>query len=101
MEWGLHRLDRLSQLEIEGGCKNVVSFPEEKLLPSSLNSLCISRLSNLKYLDYKGLQHLTALNSLEISSCDELQFLPEEGLPSSLISSLHQGGLFAEFKTIK
>ncbi|XP_023918611.1 putative disease resistance protein At3g14460 [Quercus suber] len=84
MEWGLHRLDRLSQLEIEGGCKNVESFPEEKLLPSNLNSLCIGRFSNLKYLDYKGLQHLTALNSLEISSCDELQSLPEEGLPSSL-----------------
>ena len=84
MEWGLHRLDRLSQLEIEGGCKNVESFPEEKLLPSNLNSLCISRFSNLKYLDYNGLQHLTALNSLEISSCDELQSLPEEGLPSSL-----------------
>ena len=46
--WGLG-CDSLSQLEIEGGCKNVVSFPEEKLLPSSLNSLCISsfRISNI------------------------------------------------------
>ena len=27
-EWGLHGLECLTQLEIEGGCKNVVSFPE-------------------------------------------------------------------------
>ena len=83
-EWGLHRLGCLSQLEIEGGCKNVESFPEEELLPSNLNSLSISGLLNLKYLNYKGLQHLTALQTLEISFCDDLQSLPEEGLPSSL-----------------
>ena len=83
-EWGLHRLGCLSQLEIEGGCKNVKSFPEEELLPSNLNSLSIGGLLNLKYLNYRGLQHLTALQTLEISCCDELQSLPEEGLPSSL-----------------
>ena len=82
-EWGLHRLGCLSQLEIEGGYKDVESFPEE-LLPSNLNSLSISGLLNLKYLNYRGLQHLTALQTLEISCCDELQSLPEEGLPSSL-----------------
>ena len=83
-DWGLHRLEFLSQLEIEGGCDNVVSFPEEELLPRNLNSLSISRLLNLEYLDYKGLQHLTALQTLEISCCNKLQSLPEEGLPSSL-----------------
>ncbi|KAK4592063.1 hypothetical protein RGQ29_016520 [Quercus rubra] len=83
-EWGLHRLDCLSQLEIDGGCGNVVSFPEEKLLPSNLNSLRISGLMNLEYLNYKGLQHLTALKTLEISCCNKLQPFPEEGLPSSL-----------------
>ncbi|XP_050283529.1 putative disease resistance protein At3g14460 isoform X2 [Quercus robur] len=84
MEWGLHRLDYLSRLEIEGACKNVVSFPEAKLLPRNLNSLRISGLLNLKYLNYRGLQHLTALKILEISCCNKLQSLPEEGLPASL-----------------
>ena len=83
-DWGLLRLDCLIKLEIEGGCENVESFPEEKLLPSNLNSLRVSRLLNLQYLDYKGLQHLTALKTLEISCCDKLESLPEEGLPSSL-----------------
>nr|POE64027.1 putative disease resistance rpp13-like protein 1 [Quercus suber] len=83
-EWGLHRLDCLSRLEIEGGCENIVSFPEEELLPSNLNSLRISELLNLEYLNYKGLQHLTALKTLEISCCNRLKSLPEEGLPSSL-----------------
>uniref|UniRef100_A0A2N9FP73 NB-ARC domain-containing protein n=1 Tax=Fagus sylvatica TaxID=28930 RepID=A0A2N9FP73_FAGSY len=84
MEWGLHRLDCLSRLEIEGGCKNLVSFPEEKLLPSNLNSLRISGVLNLEYLNYKGLQHLTALKTLEISCCNKLRSFPEESLPSSL-----------------
>ena len=44
-EWGLQKLACLSRLEIEGECKNMVSFPEENLLPN-----------NLKYLNYKGLQ---------------------------------------------
>uniref|UniRef100_A0A2N9GIS6 R13L1/DRL21-like LRR repeat region domain-containing protein n=1 Tax=Fagus sylvatica TaxID=28930 RepID=A0A2N9GIS6_FAGSY len=83
-EWGLHKLDCLRRLEIEGGCKNVESFPEDKLLPCILNSLRISGLSNLKYLNSKGLQHLTDLKTLEISCCNKLQSLPEEGLPSSL-----------------
>ncbi|XP_050282404.1 putative disease resistance RPP13-like protein 1 [Quercus robur] len=82
MKWGLDRLHHLSRLEIEGGCGNVVSFPE-KLLPSNLNSLRISGLLNLKFLD-KGLQHLTTLKTLEISCCNRLRSLPEEGLPSSL-----------------
>nr|POF11749.1 putative disease resistance rpp13-like protein 1 [Quercus suber] len=47
MEWGLHRLDYLCRLEIEGACKNVESFPEAKLLPRNLNSLRISGLLNL------------------------------------------------------
>ena len=83
-EWGLHGLECLTRLEIEGGCKNVVSFPAEKLLPSNLKSLRVSGLLNLKYLNYKGLQHLTALKILEISCCNKLRSLPEEGLPSSL-----------------
>ena len=84
MGWGLHSLCNLSRLEIEGGCKNVKSFPVEGLLPSSLNSLCISGLLNLKDLECKELRHLTALKTLEISCCNKLQPFPEEDLPSSL-----------------
>ena len=83
-EWGLHGLDCLSHLEIEGKCENMESFPKEKLLPRNLNSLRISGFMNLKYLDSMGLQHLSALKRLDISCCDQLQSLPEDGLPSSL-----------------
>ncbi|KAK1552348.1 hypothetical protein Q3G72_015153 [Acer saccharum] len=82
--WGLHKLENLTRFEIEGGCKNLESFPEQKLLPNSLNSLRICRLPNLKFLDYTGLQHLAFLKTLEINCCNKLQCLPEEGLPSSL-----------------
>ena len=60
-EWGLHGLDCLSHLEIEGKCENMESFPKEKLLPRNLNSLRISGFMDLKYLDSMGLQHLSAL----------------------------------------
>ena len=83
-EWGLHGLDCLSRLEIEGKCKNMESFPKEKLLPRNLNSLRISGFMDLKYLDSMGLQHLSTLKRLDISCCDKLQSLPEDGLPSSL-----------------
>ena len=43
-ECGLHELACLSWLEIEEGCKNVVSFPKENLLPNNLKSLRISGL---------------------------------------------------------
>ncbi|XP_030966669.1 uncharacterized protein LOC115987288 isoform X3 [Quercus lobata] len=83
-EWGLHGLASLCLLEIEGGCKNVESFPVEGLLPSNLSSLRISKLSDLEKLDNAGLKKLESLKTLEISCCDKLQFLPEDGFPSSL-----------------
>ena len=83
-EWGLQKLACLSRLEIEGGCKNVVSFPKENLLPNSLKSPRSSGLLNLKNLKYKGFQHLTSLKTLEISCCNKLRSLLEVGLPSSL-----------------
>jgi hypothetical protein len=54
------------------------------LLPTSLTYLCIKCFPNLKYLDNKGLQHLTALEKLEIGSCPKLKCMPEDGLPASL-----------------
>ncbi|EEF35585.1 leucine-rich repeat containing protein, putative [Ricinus communis] len=68
------------------GCSNVVSFPEQTLLPSTLNSLKIWDFQNLEYLNYSGLQHLTSLKELEICNCPKLQSMPKEGLPSSLSS---------------
>ncbi|XP_052305778.1 putative disease resistance RPP13-like protein 1 [Populus trichocarpa] len=85
MQWGLQTLPSLSHFTI-GGHENIESFPEEMLLPSSLTSLTIHSLEHLKYLDYKGLQHLTSLTELVIFRCPMLESMPEEGLPSSLSS---------------
>lgn len=57
---------------------------EEKRLPTTLNNLYIYGLPSLKSLDGKGLQHLTSLKRLQIHCCDNLEFLPKEGLPISL-----------------
>ncbi|EOY20010.1 TIR-NBS-LRR type disease resistance-like protein [Theobroma cacao] len=84
--WKLENLHSLSHFEIEGGCHELESFPEEGLLPTNLNSLRISRLADLKFLDREGLQKLTSLQTLEINCCDKLDSLPEHGLPSSLYS---------------
>ncbi|KAK1552704.1 hypothetical protein Q3G72_022086 [Acer saccharum] len=84
LEWGLHKLNNFSRIEFEGGCRDLESFPEQNLLPRNLISLQIGRFPNLKFLNYKGLQHLKSLETLKINSCDKLQSLPEEGLPSSL-----------------
>ncbi|XP_022764233.1 putative disease resistance protein At3g14460 [Durio zibethinus] len=82
--WELHKLPSLSHFEIEGGCQEMLSFPEDSLLPTNLKSLRISSLLNLKSLDKNGLQQLTSLRILEIKDCNELRSLPEDGLPHSL-----------------
>lgn len=84
-QWDLQSLHSLLSFTI-AMCDEVESFPEEMLLPSSLTTLEIRHLSNLKSLDHKGLQHLTSLRELQIWHCPNLQSLPEEGLPSSLSS---------------
>ena len=56
------------------------SFPKESLLPSTLSSLNISGLPNLKSLDSKGLQQLTSLTTLSIFNCPKFQSFGEEGL---------------------
>ncbi|KAJ4827833.1 hypothetical protein Tsubulata_048612, partial [Turnera subulata] len=84
INWGLQALQSLSSLTIQG-CKEVLeSIPDKSLLPPSLNSLCLSVFEHLKSLEYKGLEHLTALKELKVSFCPELRSLPEEGLPFSL-----------------
>ncbi|KAL6326137.1 hypothetical protein AAG906_001012 [Vitis piasezkii] len=85
MEWGLQMLPFLRSLWIGGlGEERLESFPEEQFLPSTLTSLSIRDIPNLKSLDNKGLKHLTSLETLMISNCEKLKSLPKQGLPSSL-----------------
>ncbi|CAL5444299.1 unnamed protein product [Camellia sinensis] len=83
-EWDLQRLPSLRhfRLAYEDG---VESFPEEGLLPSTLMSLSIENLPNLKSLNNRGLQLLGSLKYMKIVRCPQLQSLVEEGLPTSLV----------------
>ena len=83
-EWGLHQMKGLTDFEIEGGCGSMHSFPEEHLLPTSLTSLRIGKLPNLKFLG-RGLHQLSSLNNLEINDCEHLS-MPSEKLPDTLDS---------------
>eukprot|EP00261_Vitis_vinifera_P032016 XP_019073259.1 PREDICTED: putative disease resistance RPP13-like protein 1 isoform X4 [Vitis vinifera] len=80
VEWGLQRLTSLTHFTITGGCEDIELFPKECLLPSSLTSLQIEMLPNLKSLDSGGLQQLTSLKRLDIYGCSRLQSLTEAGL---------------------
>lgn len=87
INWDLQILSSLQSLDLRG-CEfegPVDSFPEERLLPSTLTSLKIRFCNNLKTLNGKSFQHLTFPQRLQIWFCPELQCLPEEGLPLSLI----------------
>ncbi|XP_027355627.1 putative disease resistance protein At3g14460 [Abrus precatorius] len=73
-----------TSLELSIGEVDVESFPDEGLLPLSVTSLAIRDCPNLKKLNYKGLCHLSSLESLILDDCPSLQCLPEEGLPQSI-----------------
>ncbi|TYI29637.1 hypothetical protein ES332_A05G330600v1 [Gossypium tomentosum] len=83
-EWSLHTLPSLTSLNIWDSEVEMECFPDEHLLPSSLTSLDISSLRNLKSLGYKGFQHLTSLCNLSIYNCPKLQSMPPNMLPPSL-----------------
>ena len=69
-EWGLHALTSLSRLTIWNMYLPMVSFSnEERLLPTSLTNLDISRMRSLASL---ALQNLISLQSLHISYCRKL-----------------------------
>ncbi|KAK0574057.1 hypothetical protein LWI29_017664 [Acer saccharum] len=85
-EWGMLKLQDLDYFEIEGGCRDLKSFPEKNLLSNSIIKLRISKLQKLEILDYRGFEQLTSLETLMISSCKWLRSLPHHGLSSSLIS---------------
>ncbi|KAF7139350.1 hypothetical protein RHSIM_Rhsim07G0209800 [Rhododendron simsii] len=84
--WGLQTLPSLRILYLYGESEDALeSFPEEGLLPSTLKYLGLERMPNLKSLNKRGLQHLGSLETMDIWNCPQLQSLPEEGLPTSLL----------------
>ncbi|XP_059444930.1 putative disease resistance protein At3g14460 [Corylus avellana] len=84
MGWGLQKLQCLRRFMLWDAKTDVESFPNEGLFPTSLTHLYVQFFPKLKSLDKKGLQHLTALEELHISSCPKLECMPEDGLPASL-----------------
>jgi hypothetical protein len=79
--WGLQKL---LSLWVSSNNEDVESFPEPGLLPSCLTELHISGFPNMKSLDKKGLQDLTSLQRLLVWNCPKLEYIPKEGLPTSL-----------------
>ncbi|XP_062175712.1 putative disease resistance protein At3g14460 [Alnus glutinosa] len=82
--WGLQKLHSLRYFSVGGKYEDVESFPEPGLLPSCLTQLRIRWFQNMKSLDKKGLPHLTSLQQLSIWGCPKLEYIPKEGLPTSL-----------------
>ncbi|KAL4600752.1 hypothetical protein ACB092_11G221500 [Castanea dentata] len=84
MELGLQGLQSLRSFTVYKYPKELESFPEEALLPPNLTDFTIGYLPNLKSLNGKGFQPLTSLKNLRIWSCDNLDCLLEDVLPTSL-----------------
>ncbi|XVE68912.1 hypothetical protein DITRI_Ditri09bG0107700 [Diplodiscus trichospermus] len=82
-EWSLRSLPSLTRFEV-CDAREIESFPDEHLMPSSLTHLQVWDLPNLKLLDDKGFQHLTSLRELSIFQCPKLQSMPAKRLPDSL-----------------
>ncbi|RDX66572.1 putative disease resistance RPP13-like protein 1, partial [Mucuna pruriens] len=83
-EWGLFKLHSLKELRISDDFENVVSFPEERLLPPALSDLYLTSCLKLTTTNSMGFLHLKSLKSFYVLCCPRLQCLPEEGLPNSL-----------------
>ncbi|TYG70631.1 hypothetical protein ES288_D05G328800v1 [Gossypium darwinii] len=81
---GLRTLPSLRGFELSGAELEMESFPDEHMLPSSITSLTISDLPNLKFLDNMAFQHFTSLCELIINSCPKLKSMPEKSLLTSL-----------------
>ncbi|KAH0981853.1 hypothetical protein GBA52_009030 [Prunus armeniaca] len=80
--WGLQALVSLEHFTIcdRGSDEILETLLKQQLLPTTLRTLRIEKLSTLKSLDGKGLAHLTFLQTLEIMYCKSLEFLPGEAL---------------------
>ncbi|GKV47272.1 hypothetical protein SLEP1_g54186 [Rubroshorea leprosula] len=77
-EWGLSNLTSLLSLGIYWIC------PDPDVLPTSLTSLVVGKVENMKSIARGLLQNLNSLQDLTIKDCPKLQSLPKEGLPTSL-----------------
>ncbi|GLT66268.1 hypothetical protein SLA2020_386410 [Shorea laevis] len=74
----LRNLSSLQELEISR------TWPPDIVLPSSLTSLKIIDVENLKSISKEILHSLNSLQKLHISNCPKLQSLPREDLPPLL-----------------
>ncbi|CAJ2638912.1 unnamed protein product [Trifolium pratense] len=80
-EWGLFQLNSLKEFGVsDAEFENVESFPEENLLPPTLQTLWLFNCSKLRIMNNKGFLHLNSLKYLDIRNCPSLESLPEEGL---------------------
>ncbi|KAK2414915.1 putative disease resistance RPP13 protein [Trifolium repens] len=79
-EWGLFQLNSLKTFAIMVDAEIVESFPEENLLPPTLEHLWLINCSKLRIMNNKGFLHLNSLESLFFGNCPSLESLPEEGL---------------------
>ncbi|KAK8643346.1 hypothetical protein V6N13_012649 [Hibiscus sabdariffa] len=80
----LQALHSLTYFELSESELEMKHFPDEHMLPSSLTSLTISDVPNLKCLNFKSFQHLTSLQRLYIYHCPKLES-PTKMLPLSLL----------------
>ncbi|KAI9074158.1 hypothetical protein K1719_043873 [Acacia pycnantha] len=85
-DWGFQRLTSLSCFFVYESESILHILLKNQLLPISLMYIYIIGVLNLKLLEGTGLQHLTSLQLLCIISCPNLESLPEDALPSSLLS---------------
>ncbi|KAF7824658.1 putative disease resistance protein [Senna tora] len=81
MVWELHNHTSLAWLQIKD--TNLECFPDGGLLPPNLTLLGLLHCSNLRRLG-NSISHLSALKIFNLFNCPKLQYLPNEGLPSSL-----------------
>ncbi|GLT33429.1 hypothetical protein SLA2020_080230 [Shorea laevis] len=77
-EWGLSSITSLLTFEICWIC------PPDNVLPTSLTSLVVRNVENMKSISRGLLQNLNSLQRLEIRDWPKLQTLPKEALPASL-----------------
>ncbi|XP_045825239.1 putative disease resistance RPP13-like protein 1 [Trifolium pratense] len=85
-DWGLQHLSALSKLSIGGDDDIVTTLLNERLLPISLVSLTITRLSKMKSFEGIGLRHLSSLEKLQFRYFSRLKYLTEGTLPCNLKS---------------
>ncbi|GKV44205.1 hypothetical protein SLEP1_g51406 [Rubroshorea leprosula] len=79
-EWGLSSITSLLTFEIWWIC------PPNNVLPTSLTSLMVCKVENMKSIPKGLLQNLNSLQHLTIGDWPKLQTLPKEALPASLQS---------------